>query len=295
MGLQQINAGLASLDANLGDKTDWYSGSNMIKTHTSRSDCGGQIHVEGEEEDEEAFKLLGARINEAVRFVFEQPLSDTIAFCASVFDVFSNVNVRVVACHDLPKYQSLLDKTDPYVRVRVGGACSWKKTATVFNEPNPKWNTQNEFHYAPGQKDVAIEVEVMEDHHVRVDKMIGLVHVPFRELSSGEWHHMVLNLDNAKQGKVEIAVKPTSDLDSYRTTLEEHQVSQAAADEYKFGDLTKGLCSAGREARGDEATAKYKFGDLTRGVLTKTIGSIGSKKNLTAQAGTDSTSSWPVR
>jgi len=294
--LQRINAGLEKLDANLGNKGDWYSGSDMMASISHRNDdiikansspqiedSRGFFVPQDDEDDEEAFKLLGARINEAAKFVFEETLKDTIIFCDGVFDVFSNITVRVVACHGLPKYQSLLDKTDPYVRVRVG-ACSWNKTKTISNQPDPKWNTENVFCYNPGQRDVEIEVEVMEDHHVRVDKMIGLVKVPFRQLSCGEWHHMVLPLDNAKQGTVEISVKPTSDLHSYKQTLEEQMHFEAAGSEYKFGDLTKGLCAAGREARGDEETASYKFGDLTRGVVTKSLNStknlLGSKKNL---------------
>lgn len=50
------------------------------------------------------------------------------------------------------------------------------------------------------------------------------------------------------------------------TRAESHEESQGSGGGYRFGDFTRGLIRAGREARGGES---YKLGDLTRGAWSK--------------------------
>jgi len=53
-------------------------------------------------------------------------------------------------------------------------------------------------------------------------------------------------------------------------------------DKYKFGDFTRGLAAAGREAQGKDADGKLKIGDVARGLLAKTSPRQRSKSPLPA-------------
>lgn len=56
----------------------------------------------------------------------------------------------------------------------------------------------------------------------------------------------------------------------FKETASRGSDSRGGVKEYRFGDLTRGLAAAGREAQGKDANGKLKIGDVARGLLAKT-------------------------
>lgn len=104
----------------------------------------------------------------------------------------------------------MVDKPDPYVKLRVAGSPNaMQRTKPIANEVNPKWNAEFKFFLVKERK---LEIIVM-DEDLGFDDTIGIASYDFSQLKLGEpVHHtfqfkektfvdvkMVLEIDDSKQ------------------------------------------------------------------------------------------------
>jgi len=174
--------GFKSLEQALGPKSFWYS---------------------ADAPSDEKLKLVGRLLEVQKDFVADNSRDEVIRYAKNVFHPFCMLSVRVDACHNL-LHGNFMDKSDPYVRVRVAST-SWKKTPTVSNKTDPTWDRNNSFPFFPKIMDTTVEIEVKDDD-VGTDASLGDVKINFRDVEYEQWVDKRVSLQGVDKGEVSVSL-----------------------------------------------------------------------------------------
>lgn len=115
------------------------------------------------------------------------------------------INLAVVSASDLINTDfALIDKSDPYCEVHVGGLV--QKTETIQNDLNPVWNEKMNFFVA--EKPDKIVFRVMDTNDNQKDDFLGEAEFEFGDMfEKGGTFEGELKLNNVKKGKVRVTMR----------------------------------------------------------------------------------------
>jgi len=115
--------------------------------------------------------------------------------------------MRVLGAYNLKNRDSGIfgDVSDPFVAVKIGEL--EKRTPTIRNNLNPKWNVENEFVFRfEGVEEAVLEMEVVNDGKIK--NTLGTATVHMKMLSAGVRHKFREKLVNAwDEGEIEFELK----------------------------------------------------------------------------------------
>eukprot|EP00927_Polykrikos_kofoidii_P072444 TRINITY_DN68561_c0_g1_i1.p1 TRINITY_DN68561_c0_g1~~TRINITY_DN68561_c0_g1_i1.p1 ORF type:complete len:710 (-),score=129.87 TRINITY_DN68561_c0_g1_i1:57-2186(-) len=116
------------------------------------------------------------------------------------------LRVRVLSAKKLQNRDSGVfgDVSDPYVVMRLGKR--EQKTATIANDLNPVWHTNNEFSFSVGVQDGTLELEVMDANKVFSDTSLGKINVALQKLEEGRWQRREEHLEDGRGGELTFEV-----------------------------------------------------------------------------------------
>mmetsp|Transcript_84897 Transcript_84897/g.243634 ORF Transcript_84897/g.243634 Transcript_84897/m.243634 type:complete len:552 (+) Transcript_84897:2-1657(+) len=124
-------------------------------------------------------------------------------------DTISLLYIRVNGAHKLINKDTGLfgDVSDPFVKVKVGQA--EKRTPTIDNDLNPKWEEGNQFTFVLDDSETAIQVEVLNSNNFK-DDSLGHVSVDIHDLEPEEWCSFQRKLEDG-DGQIDFQayLKPT--------------------------------------------------------------------------------------
>lgn len=105
-----------------------------------------------------------------------------------------------------------LSLSDPYVKVRVQGACGPPdktvfRTETVMNNLNPVWKEQFSFELPPPTSNTVLELEVMDYDRGSADDFLGRARVDLSSLEPRETQSLWLPLEGVPSGQIRLRLR----------------------------------------------------------------------------------------
>lgn len=143
------------------------------------------------------------------------------------------VDLQVIKATDIPNVDMILDKSDPYCEVHVGGKTS--KTKVIDNNLNPVWN--EDMNFILNKKPKEIEFEVIDKNSVQKDVFIGKGSYKIGGLFEKKGSYsgkVVLKNEGSKAGKVHFKVncKILKPIEALTKANFYEEVSKKKSDDY---------------------------------------------------------------
>lgn len=168
--------------------------------------CAGPLQFWMGLDCDDGLKSLRKGIEACADFVERNEVKAILAQRETIFGVVRMVRVRVECCNHLPRY-SMINKIDPYVRVRIGDA-KWAQTKTIANKQSPKWAEKGDpdFNFKPRSMTAKLEVQVMHDSTVVDDKAVCKADIDLSNVAPGKWQRIKEPLKDTEKSDVEVSV-----------------------------------------------------------------------------------------